>query len=244
MKVFLGLPFAVLMAFSMVAKVGAENLCHDGVCIGDDVERLAVSWKPIEVTYQDQKFVETELADRRIEDVYFDYNEQLVADRSVLRDILTYVIRNQRFDGKVLASLGRVRAICSSLTLTGEVENDSSDRLFVTFRAVANNGQRGMLRVVRIEKQYNIMAPHLRPADASAYRTMKKDLKVQYPSLVNVRDIDGRASSSAAQHATALLGFRFISDVSNPLVLKIIDPTNLAMIEEDESAHPLCRTES
>jgi len=240
----LKLIWGLFVAASMfiAPSISANDLCLDGVCVGDDVERINVTWKPIEVTYLDQKFVETELADRKVEDVYYDYNEQLVADRNVLREILTYVIRNQRFDSKVLGALSRVKAICSSLTLTGEVENESDDRLYVTFRAVADNGKRGMLRVVRIEKQYNIMAPHLRPGDAAAYRSVKKQIKEQFPNVLNVRDIDGRVSSSATQNANVLLGFRFISDVSNPLVLKLLDPSNITMIEEDEEASSLCKS--
>ncbi len=218
----------------------ANDLCLQGICIGDDVETLPVKWKPIELTYYDEKFVETELEGRNIEDVYYDYNEQLVADRTILREILPYVIQKQRFDGNVLASLSKVRAICSSLTLTGEVESESEHKLYVTFRAVADEGKRGKLRVVRLEKQFNVMAPHLRPRDADVYRALRKALKEEFPSLQIVRDIDGRANVSAMQSANALLGFRFVSDVSNPLVLRLIDDADITLIEDDENISPLC----
>ncbi len=229
------------LLFTLGSFAQASDLCLQGICIGDDVETLPVKWKPIELTYYDQKFVETELEGRTIEDVYYDYNEQLVADASVLKEILPYVIQKQRFDGNVLGALSKVKAICSSLTLTGELDSESEHKLFVTFRAVADDGKRGKLRVVRIEKQFNVMAPHLRPRDADVYRALRKALKEEFPSLQIVRDIDGRANVSAMQSANALLGFRFVSDVSNPLVLRLIDDAEFNMIEDDENASPLCQ---
>jgi hypothetical protein len=205
---------------------------------------LSVKWRDVNLNYYDEKFVETELQDRSVQDVYYDYNEKLIADRNVLLEILPYVIRNQRFDNKVLAELNKVRAICTSLTLTGEVENNSKSRLFVTFRAVPDNKGRGALRVVQIEKQFNVMAPHLRPNDAILFENLKTELKKIYPSMVVVRDIDGRISSMEMQQANAILGFRFVSDVSNPLVLKLLDDENIDMIEDSEQAHPLCQRES
>jgi hypothetical protein len=227
--------------FLSAAVVNAKDLCLQGICIGDDVETLPVKWKPIELTYADQKFVETELEQRSIEDVYYDYNELLIADKKTLRDILPYVIQKQQFDSNVLAALSKVRAICSSLTMTGELESESEHRLFVTFRAVADNGKRGKLRVVRLEKVFNIMAPHLRPKDASVYRALRKTLKEEFPSLQIIRDIDGRINSAEIANANALLGFRFLSDSSNPLVLRLIDDADIPLIEEDENASPLCK---
>ncbi|PWK47280.1 hypothetical protein [Pleionea mediterranea] len=239
-------PFIWLSIFIiiMTAAMDARARCMENVCIGDEIESLSVKWRDVNLNYYDEKFVETELQDRSVQDVYYDYNEKLIADRNVLLEILPYVIRNQRFDNKVLAELNKVRAICTSLTLTGEVENNSKSRLFVTFRAVPSNKGRGTLRVVQIEKQFNVMAPHLRPNDAILFENLKTELKKIYPSMVVVRDIDGRISSMEMQQANAILGFRFVSDVSNPLVLKLLDDENIDMIEDSEQAHPLCQRDS
>lgn len=160
----------ILLSLLWVSHSVTANLCLDNICIGDDVELLDVDWKSIELTYADEKFVEQQLSDGSVEDVYYDYNERLIADKQLLTQILPYVIRTQQFDQNVLNALSRVRAICSSLTLTGEVVSQSEDRLFVTFRTVANEGRRGQLRVVRIEKQFDIMSPHLRAADRPRYK--------------------------------------------------------------------------
>ncbi len=230
---------ALVLTLGLLGNGSAETkLCLEGICIGDDVDALNAQWVEVVRTYDDDKFIESELGDRKIEDIYFDYNERLVADNQVLKDILPYVIRSQRFDRSVLDNLLKVRAICSSLTLTGEAETKGSHRLFVTFRAVADDGRRGKLRVVRLEKQFNIMAPHLRPNDAEKYRIVKRELKKEYPDLANVRDIDGRVMSNT--NSNAVLGFRFLSDVSNPLVLKLIDTDNIDMIEEDENISVYC----
>lgn len=230
----------IVLSLLWVSHSVMANLCLDNICIGDDIELLNVDWNSIELTYADEKFVERQLSDGTVEDVYYDYNEHLVADKQLLKQILPYVIRTQRFDQSVLDALSRVRAICSSLTLTGEVNNQEEDRLFVTFRAVANEGRRGQLRVVRIEKQYDIMSPHLRAADRPRYKAKQKELKQRFPQLKTVVDIDGRSTSSAMQAADVLLGFRFIGDSFNPLVLKLIDVADIPMIEDDAKAHHLC----
>jgi len=232
--------FLSILLFGAFSTAFASR-CMEGVCIGDDVDSLNVTWKKVTLNYYDEKFVETELEGRSVDDVYYDYNERLIADKDVLKEVLPYVIRNQRFDSDVLAALSKVRAICSSLTLTGEVENESKSRLFVTFRAIPDSGKRGKLRVVQIEKQFNVMAPHLRPRDAELFQNIKSELQKIYPSLVVIRDIDGRVNSAEMQSANALLGFRFISDVSNPLVLKLLDDANPEMIEDSEGAHPQCQ---
>lgn len=228
---------------STLALSAQSDLCLENICIGDDVELLDVEWISIPLTYTDKKFVERQLTDGSVEDVYYDYNEQLVADNQVLKELLPYVILNQQFDRKVLDTLSRVRAICSSLTLTGEVKIDSEDRLFVTFRAIANEGRRGELRVVRLERQFDIMSPHLRGGDRIRYKNKKEELKKRFPQLKTVVDIDGRRATLAVHSdEDAVLGFRFISDSSNPLVLKLIDFADIPMIEEDPKAHPLCST--
>ena len=76
------------------------------------------------------------------------------------------------------------------------------------------------------------------------FENLKTELKKIYPSMVVVRDIDGRISSMEMQKANAILGFRFVSDVSNPLVLKLLDDENIDMIEDSEQAHPLCQRDS
>ncbi|MCO7226792.1 hypothetical protein [Pleionea sp. CnH1-48] len=234
----------ILFLILFSTQLAAEQLCVEDVCIGDDVEALGSKWKPIKLTYYDEKFVETELAGRTAKDVYADFYEVLVADDSVLKTILPYVIRKQQFDSTVLRELSKVRAICSSLTLTGEVERESSSRLFVTFRVTADKGSRGKLRVVRLEKQFNIMSPHIRPRDAAMLNNVKKELKNIFPDMKVVRDIDGRHDSIEVQTASALLGFRFISDVSNPLILRVTDPAEIPAIEDDPEASPLCKTAS
>ncbi len=218
--------------------VSAADLCLEGICIGDNLETLNVKWKTVPLSYDDEKFVETELAGRKVMDVYYDYNELMVTSDQVLKSLLPYVIHKQRFDQKVLNQLSTVRAICSPLTLTGELEHEGDTRLYVTFRAIADNGKRGALRVVRLEQQFKLNA--LRVRGSKVYKQLKQDLETRFPGLVHVRDIDGRANSAAVASAKAILGFRFISDVSNPLILKLLDVEDIPSIETDENASPLC----
>jgi hypothetical protein len=234
--------YLLAVLFTTFSAVISAKTCLDNICIGDDVESLNVEWKPLQQTYLDRKFFEEELATRSVSDIYYDYNEQLIAERAVLTDLLVPVIRKQLFDGNVLGQLKKVRAICSSLTLTGEVVTGSDDKIFVTFRAIANNQQRGMLRVVGIEKQYNLMASHLRPRDRGKIREVKKQLKAQYPNIITVTDIDSRAAMGMTQKSNILVGYRFISDVSNPLILKIIDNEDIQMIEDSSDRHPGCQS--
>ncbi|WP_144391685.1 hypothetical protein [Pleionea sediminis] len=232
--------FLLIILLLVPLKTRADDLCLDGICIGTNVENLNVEWKEVVLSYEDRRFIENELSGRNINELYYDYNESIVASKDLLKDLAPFIIRKQQFDKKVLDKLKQARAICSSLALTGEVVHDGDYQLFVTFRAVADAGQRGLLRVVRIEKQYNVMAPHLRPADASKYRVIKKSLKETYPSLAVVRDIDSRTSSDISRKSSALLGFRFFSTVSNPLILRLIDPENIEMIEYDKNASSHC----
>ena len=236
---------ALLIALNMLLSaipIFANDLCLEGICIGDDIYSLNVQWKEVSVNYYDEKFTETELKERSAKDVYQDYNELIIADNKVLTNLLPYVIRKQLFDKSVLKELSNVKAFCSSLTMTGEVIRQSNSRLFVTFRAVTNKGGKGKLRVFKLEKQFNILAPHIRPKDATLFNNVKAELLKTFPDLKVVRDIDGRHGNLDIVTATAVLGFRFVSDVTNPLILRLTDDQNIPLIEEDnKNSNSLCR---
>ncbi|PJF32893.1 MAG: hypothetical protein CUN57_03540, partial [Phototrophicales bacterium] len=111
----------------------------------------------------------------------YEYNELLVTSKTDKEWFLPYVIYLQKFDQNVLNRLSEVKAICTSLQLTGEVDREGDTRLFVTFRAVPDEGRRGKLRVVQIQKQFNIYPPHLRPEDKNRYLALVEALKQEYP---------------------------------------------------------------
>ncbi|TQV86888.1 hypothetical protein [Aliikangiella coralliicola] len=216
-----------------------DRLCLENICIGDDVDTLQVEWKKVTVDYKTTRAIKTQLKEMSIDDLYYEYNEKLITDKSALEQLAPYIIQLQKFDQVVLDQLSRVKAICTPLSLTGEVENDSKTKLFVTFRVVADDGERGRLRVVQLEKEFNIYPPHIRPGDRDKYVALVDTLKKMHPEMVMVRDIDARASSNKVAFANSVLGYRFFSDVNNPLIFRLRDLTDLESIEFDEkrSAH-------
>ncbi|MCW8877796.1 MAG: hypothetical protein OQK51_12155, partial [Kangiellaceae bacterium] len=108
------------------------------------------------------------------------------------------------------------------------------------FRVVSDEGGRGRLRVVQLEKEFNIHPPHLRPSDKRKYVALMETLKQEYPDIVQVRDIDARAASDKEAFATAIVGYRFFSDVRNPLILRVRDLTDFESIEFDPNRSSLC----
>jgi len=240
MKTMPVLSFIFLTLISSVTIAAESALCMEGICIGDDAEALDVEWKKVNVDYKAKRAINTQLASMSVEELYYDYNEILITSPAVKKKLAPKVIQLQKFDAEVLDELSRVRAICTDLSLTGQVESNSRTKLFITFRAIADSGGRGKLRVVQIDKEFNIFPPHLRPADKEKYVAMLSVLKKDYPELVLVRDIDARADSNEVAFASALLGYRFFSDVNNPLIFRIRDQADIDSIEFDENRSPLC----
>jgi len=216
------------------------SVCMENICVGDDLESLQIQFKPIEFDYNLKRRLKNDLAKRTVDDIYEEYYEILITDQATKKQLLPYIIYLQKFDNKVIDLLGRVRAICTPLTLTGEVDREGETRLFVTFRAVPDNGRRGKLRVVALQKQFKIFPPHLRPEDKSRYVAMLEVLKKNYPGLKQVRDIDARPESNEIAFAPALLGFRFYSDVNSPLVLKLQDTEEIEPIDFSPQKSKLC----
>jgi hypothetical protein len=216
-----------------------EKLCLENICIGDDVDGLNVQWKKVKIDFKTNRAVKALLAAQSVEELYFDYNEQIVTNKTTLEQLVPHIIQLQKFDGDVLDKLLSVKAICSPLSLSGEVDNDSSTKFFVTFKAVADEGKRGRLRVVQLEKEFNIYPPHIRPTDKEKYVSMVQTLKQDYPNLKMVRDIDARATSNEVAFANTLLGYRFTSDVNVRLTFRMRDLTDIESIDVNpkRSAH-------
>lgn len=229
---------SILMSAASYAQQG--RVCLENICIGDDVDQLDVTWKSAPIDYKTKRAVDSQLAELSIDELYYEYNETLVTDKKTLKDLAPHIITMQKFDQSVLEKLSRVRAICTPLSLTGEVENESATKLFVTFRVVADEGGRGRLRVVQLEKEFNIHPPHLRPSDKRKYVALMDALKEDYPDFVQVRDIDARAASDKEAFATAIVGYRFFSDVRNPLILRVRDLADFESIEFDQGRSSLC----
>jgi hypothetical protein len=233
----------VLVVFSQTLSFplnAAERLCLENVCIGDDVDALDVEWKNVKVDYKIKRSVKALLLNKTVDDLYYEYNEILVTDKKNSEALIPYIIQLKKFDSTVLNKLAKVKAICTSLSLTGEVMNDSVSKLLVTFRAVADQGGRGRLRVVQIEKEFNIYPPHLRPNDKERYISMVQTLQAEYPSLVQQRDIDARALTNEAAFAAYLIGFRFYTDINSPLVFRIRDLADIESIDYDPQRSASC----
>ncbi len=240
LQVSLGILLQTVLLQPMAFAEEPINLCMENICIGDDLEQLNVKWKPIKIDYQLSRTVKNELRKHPVDTIYYDYNEQLVTDKENKEWFLPYIIYLQKFDQNVLERLKKVRAICTPLSLTGEVDREGETRLFVTFRAVADEGRRGKLRVVQIQKQFNIFPPHLRPEDKTKYTSIVELLKSEYPKMQMVRDIDARPNSNVIAFAPALLGYRFISDVNIPLVFKIQDLADIESLDYSEEKSKAC----
>ncbi|NQD38500.1 hypothetical protein HPT27_15870 [Permianibacter sp. IMCC34836] len=220
----------------------AQPYCLDEICLGATIDQLQVKWKDLPPTTQETLDFESMLQDKKIKDVYFESNELMIASEATLRQLFPYVIRRQVFDNHVLSKLREVKAYCSSTTLTGEVLHEGKDKLFVTVRAVPDNGGVGKLRVVGIEKQFDIMASSLRPQDKPRDKAMRAEMKARYPDLVEVRDLDStRVSSVDISMAGAQMGYRFHSEVSIPLTLRLRDTADITTLEESDQASPLCK---
>jgi len=232
--------FSTLILISSLNLFAAERLCLENICIGDDVDTLDVKWKKVKVDYKTSRAVKGLLKGKTVEELYYDYNEQLITDQKTLTELVPQIIQLQKFDELVLDKLSKVKAICTPLSLSGEVENNSKTKLLVTFRVIADEGGRGRLRVVQLEKEFNIYPPHLRPRDKEKYVAMEQALKSEYPNLVLVRDIDARANSNEVAFANTLLGYRFFSDVYTPLIFRIRDLADIESIEVDHKRSALC----
>ena len=225
-----------------VSSFAAAPYCVDAICLGATIDQLNVKWKPLPPTTQERLDAEAMLRGQDVKTIYRERNELLLAAEATLRDLYPYVIRRQVFDSHVLEKLREVKAYCSSTTLTGEVVVEGKDRLFVTLRAVPDNGGVGKLRVVGIEKQFDIMASSLRPQDKPKDKAIRAEMKALYPDLVELRDLDStRQSSVEVSMAGAQIGYRFHSEVSIPLTLRLRDTAEVEMLEESANASPQCK---
>ena len=241
MRIVLLLSLVLFGLVSTVSNAQQGRLCLDNICIGDDVDQMDTEWVKVEIDYKTKRTIESQLSQMTVDELYYDYNETLVTDQKMLRDLAPYVITLQKFDQTILDKLAKVKAICTPLSLTGEVKDDIlNEKLFVTFRVVADEGGRGRLRVVQLEKEYKIYPPHIRPRDKKKHRATYEDLKKSFPAIVEVRDIDARAETDEVAFAHALLGFRFFSDSRNPLIFRLRDQTDLESIEFDENRSASC----
>ena len=144
--------FMLPLLWWAASSFAAAPYCVDGICLGATVDQLSVKWKPLPPTTQERLDAEAMLRGKDVKTIYRERNELLLAAEATLRDLYPYVIRRQVFDSHVLEKLREVKAYCSSTTLTGEVMVEGKDRLFVTLRAVPDNGGVGKLRIRGGEK--------------------------------------------------------------------------------------------
>lgn len=237
-KRLLFLPWIVLSA----ASAQANDLCMEGVCIGNDVREINVQWRPISLSAQEQSDDRTLLSARPVKEIFNERNELIVAPNNILTELYPYVVRRQLFDGNVLNKLKGVQAFCTSTTLTGELKNQSEGKVFVTFRALPDDKNQTQLRIIAIEKQFDIMAFSLRPQDREKDKSKRKELKLLYPQMVETRDLDtARPSSADVNFASVLVGYRFLSDVSIPLTLRMRDTADFRMMEDVASENLVCK---
>ena len=232
------LPWIVLSVFS----AQANDLCMEGVCIGNDVRELNVQWRPITISAQEQSDNATLLSARPVKEIFNERNELIVAPSNILAELFPYVVRRQLFDGNVMNKLNGVQAFCTSTTLTGELKHQGEGKIFVTFRAIPDENNQTKLRIIAIEKQFDIMAFSLRPQDREKDKNKRKELKAQYPLMVETRDLDtARPGSSEVNFASVLVGYRFLSDVSIPLTMRMRDTEDFRMMEDVAGENLVCK---
>ena len=234
--------FIFFLLASAQSEAAQDSTCIENICIGDDLESLSLEWKPVALNYKISRQVENDLSKQTLDELYDDSNEKIITDKTTLRSLVPYIMHLQKFDASVLEKLRKVRAICTPLSLTGEVKHESRTKLFVTFRAVADEGRRGKLRVVQIEKQFDIYPPHIRPEDKNKYIGLLDALRESYPSMILVRDIDAVVESNKVIFANAILGYRFFSDVSSPLVFRLKDTADIESVDDSKQISKECLT--
>ncbi len=237
---------SALIALVLPRFVNATD-CLAGICIGEDILKVeGIEWVPVDIppTVQQKYLLLDENAS--IEDMYLDVNEIFALNLKTKRELAPFIIDLQRFDQQVLDKLRKVEYFCSSTTLIGEVKlPDEGGHTWVTVKVVPDENKKGILRVVQLEKNYELMPSFLRPSDKQAVDMLIKTVKKLYPGVKVVRNIDRiRGADYELAMAKYLFGFRFISDINVPATLRIRDTQDVEPIEYSEQIHPNCLTES
>jgi hypothetical protein len=219
-----------------------EKYCLLDVCLGDDVRDLNVSWVPNPPTLQEQLDAKALMQARSVSDIYHDRNELLITTDAVRAQLFPYLIRRQVFDASVLNTLTQVQAFCSSTTLTGElVQANKREHILVTFRVEPVKGGQARLRVVVLEKQFDIMSSVLRPEDRKREVLEREAIKQRFSQVKEVRDLDARFAGIGENFAPVLMGYRFFSESRIPFTLRMRDLTDFEMMEESRHINPLCK---
>ncbi len=239
----------VLLCCVFASTVQADNIDHSGqteyclmdVCLGDDVRELNVKWIANPPTLQEQLDAKSLMLARPVADIYNDRNELMITNDEVRAQLFPYVIRRQVFDASVLGLLQKVQAFCSSTTLTGELQQDNKrEHVYVTFRVEPVKGGQVRLRVVVLEKQYDIMSSVLRPEDRKRESAEREAIKQRFAHVKEVRDLDARFAGIDENFSPVLLGYRFYSESRIPFTLRMRDLTDFEMMEESRHLNPLC----
>lgn len=234
----------VWLSFSVSANTSTtdEKYCMMTVCLGDDVRDLNVAWVPNPPSLQEQLDAKSLMLARPVTEIYRERNELMITSDKVRAQLFPYVMRRQVFDASVLQTLQQVQAFCSSTTLTGElVQSNKREHIYVTFRVEPINGSAGRLRVVVLEKQFDIMSSILRPDDRKRELEKRNEIKQSYAQVKEVRDLDARFAGIDENFSPVLIGYRFYSESRIPFTLRMRDLTDFEMMEESRNISPLCK---
>lgn len=225
------------------AEQGGAHHCLLGVCLGDDVRELKVAWVANPPSLQEQLDAKSLMLAQPVKDIYRRRNELMVTTDLVRTELFPYVMRRQVFDATVLNTLAKVQAFCSSTTLTGEVmQENKREHVFVTFRVEpVKGGGSGRLRVVVLEKQFDIMSGVLRPEDRKREMQTREAIRQQYGQVKEVRDLDARFAGNDENFSPILMGYRFYNESRIPFTLRMRDLTEFELMEESKDISPLCK---
>jgi len=226
-----------LLVLSWAAMAAEDNkLCLHGVCIGDDLLKLDLKWVPLEIGADARQYYDNELQRTSPKALYDKAGQKIVADPGVMSELLPYLLDKQGFDDKGFKALQRVQAFCSNITLKGQLALDGADKVFVTAQSVPPTAQGMQLRVVRIEKIFDVYHPMYRPEQGAKVKELRKDLKKLFPGLIEVRDIDDPFLNDQYTDKPAIMGFKFTSDVSVPMALKLRDVSDVPALDDNSMA--------
>ncbi len=139
-----------------------------------------------------------------------------------------------------IEALKKVQGFCLPMTIKGELKTGSNDKVYVTAQAIPPTADGMQLRVVGIEKVFDIFHPISRPDQEGKVKEMRKTLKKQFPGLIEIRNIDDMFINDQYTDKPVILGFKFSANVAVPMAIKLRDVSDIPTLDE-QSMPAVCK---